>query len=90
MTYLTKILVRIAAALVTLRGIAGQIVAVDFSAPKIYSTGSSPRALVVADFNGDRKPDVAKKKNTKDVSVPLWEMPQSFQSECKERSPCMR
>jgi len=59
MICLTKLLTRIGTTLVVLCGIAGQIVAVDFSAPKIYSTGSNPRGLVVADFNGDGKPDVA-------------------------------
>jgi uncharacterized repeat protein (TIGR01451 family) len=33
--------------------------AVDFAPPKSYPVGTSPRAVVVGDFNGDGKPDIA-------------------------------
>src|SRR5467141_2073136 len=33
--------------------------AVDFAPPKSYPVGTSPSAVVVGDFNGDGKPDLA-------------------------------
>jgi hypothetical protein len=33
--------------------------AVDFAPPKTYPVGTSPAAVVVGDFNGDGKSDIA-------------------------------
>src|SRR5262245_20458086 len=33
--------------------------AVEFASPVSYPVGASPKAVVVADFNGDGKPDIA-------------------------------
>ena len=44
---------------ITLCGIPPVSVAVEFSPPKVYATGTSPTAVAIGDFNSDGKPDVA-------------------------------
>ena len=40
-------------------GCAGQARATEFGGPKSYAVGAGPTAAVIADFNGDGKPDIA-------------------------------
>jgi uncharacterized repeat protein (TIGR01451 family) len=44
---------------IILLGIASSTRASDFGRPAIYPVGSGPQAVVVGDFNGDGKPDLA-------------------------------
>jgi len=50
----------------------GTVTTVSYGAPAIFSVGSSPNALINADFNGDGKLDIATANwNTNDISVLL-------------------
>jgi uncharacterized repeat protein (TIGR01451 family) len=50
---------RIASIVVVILGGASNSRGIDFAPPKTYPVGASPSAIVVGDFNGDGKPDLA-------------------------------
>jgi len=55
--------------------------ATDFASPSSYPVGSNPVAIVVGDFNGDSKPDLAvANSNSANVSVLLGNGDGTFQS----------
>jgi uncharacterized repeat protein (TIGR01451 family) len=46
--------------------------AVDFTSPKTYPVGASPSAVIIGDFNGDGKPDIAvANSGSRNVSILL-------------------
>jgi uncharacterized repeat protein (TIGR01451 family) len=54
--------------------------AVDFAPPKTYRVGTSPTAIVVGDFNGDGKPDIAVlNSGSRNVSILLGNGDGTFQ-----------
>lgn len=72
-------LAKVTAIWIVLGAIPHRSLAAEFAPPKTYATGTSPTALVVGDFNGDGKPDLAvANSGSGDVSILLGNGDGSF------------
>src|SRR5215467_4758544 len=68
----TRLLSTLVGVILTGFGFAGMSGATDFATPKSYPVGTSPSVIVIGDFNGDGKPDLAAgNAGTNDVSILL-------------------
>jgi len=68
----TRLLSTLVGVILTAFGFAGMSGATDFATPKSYPVGTSPSVIVIGDFNGDGKPDLAAgNAGTNDVSILL-------------------
>src|SRR5215831_4404637 len=66
--------------LLAILGSSPNLAAVDFAATKSYAVGTSPAAIVVGDFNGDGKVDIAvANTGSSDVSILLGNGDGTFQ-----------
>jgi uncharacterized repeat protein (TIGR01451 family) len=70
----------LAIVLVSSHGLATRGGAVEFAAPRVYSVGMNPHGIVIADFNGDGKPDIAvANSGSNNVSILLGNDDGTFQ-----------
>jgi uncharacterized repeat protein (TIGR01451 family) len=66
--------------LISSHGVATRGGAVEFAPPKVYSVGTHPQGIVIADFNSDGKPDIAvANRGSNNVSILLGNDDGTFQ-----------